>query len=77
VEIKYGALNVTEYLAVRKWENGYNYRTLSKGYSRNNVNVPCRVLIRDTMLASVWTNCEESQINPLPLVRMSLTRFKI
>jgi len=32
VEIKYGELNVTDYLAVRKVENGYNYMTLSKGY---------------------------------------------
>ena len=37
MEIKYGALNGTEYLAVRKYGNGHWYGTLSKDCSRKYV----------------------------------------
>jgi hypothetical protein len=77
VQIKYGALNVADYLAVRKYENGKNYRALSKWYSRNNVYEKCRHLIRDRNLASVLINYEESQFKPQTLVRMSHTRIDI
>jgi len=77
VQIKYGALNVTEYLAVRKCENGHNYCTLIKGYSLNNVYETRSDLIRDSRLESVWTNCEECRLNPYPLIRMCHMRFEI
>ena len=77
MEIKYGALNGTEYLAVRKYENGYSYGTLSKGYSINYVYGTRRYLIGDSKLAAVWTYCEERQLKSLILVRESLTRFEI
>jgi len=75
VEFKYLELNVTEYLARRIFENDYSYMTLSKGYSRNNVYDTCRNLIGNSKLTSVWTNCEESLLNPQPLIRMSLKSF--
>jgi len=68
-------LNVTEYLALSIFENGYSYMTLRKGYSRNNVYHKCRNFIENSKLTSVWTNSEESLLNPQPLITMFLERF--
>ena len=56
-----------EYVAL----NGAEYLAVRKCEKK------LRYLIRDSKLASVWTNCEESELNPPPLVRMNLTRFEI
>jgi len=37
--------------------------SLGKGYSRNNVYDTRHEIIEDSKLASVWTFCEESQLD--------------
>jgi len=59
VQIKYGALNGAEYLAVSTCANNYIYTTLNKGFSLNNVYETCRDLIINTMLGSILINYEE------------------